>query len=110
MHSSAVDADGELISDQIDYWALYMAQRGLCFYCRVPMAPQKQQKGKHERFGWSRDHFDPKQNGNGIPGNVVLAHPPCNNAKGDREPMANERWRFEMLMRSYDRWIKVRQG
>ena len=61
--------------------SLFAAQDGLCAICGLPM-------GSAPR---SVDHVVPKaMGGENRVGNLVIAHTPCNGAKGDRPPTGCE--------------------
>lgn len=62
--------------------ALYVAQRGRCFYC-----------GARKMLGeLTRDHVFPRTHGgsNGMTENGILSCAPCNAEKADRLPTDNE--------------------
>lgn len=60
---------------------LYRAQEGLCFHCFEPM---NRLPGGSDRnpAGWTREHVIPRSDGAGKKGNLVLAHPGCNQKRG----------------------------
>lgn len=61
--------------------ALLKAQEGACYLCRGDFT---------ERNGPSFDHVLPRALGGQTPGNVLLAHIRCNQAKSDRNPTRAE--------------------
>lgn len=96
----------------VGYRLVYLAQAGRCFYCstELPPRPLYEVSGaelkRRDRFGcqcptttfgWTRDHFEPKAEGNGLRGNVVLACKRCNVAKDNRAPTQQQRENFEAL-------------
>ena len=89
--------------------ALYRAQRGRCFYCRLPMSPRpnmhdrdgktvlkrrnkdRKRAGLKKRIGgWTLDHVFPRQLAYSTTNNVVLACGDCNSRKGSSMPFADE--------------------
>ena len=84
----------------VDFRALYMVQKGLCFYCGRPIQPRH--KSRREKIGWTKDHFYPRSAGNVIIGNCVMACQACNLKKGSREPTDDEIRRFNHLVRKYN--------
>lgn len=77
--------------------ALFYAQRGLCFHCNTPMREQCARNG-HTQDGWTREHVYPRStSGRGLANNFVLAHPECNNRRGNRHPTEEEILRTRML-------------
>lgn len=61
--------------------ALFAAQDGLCALCGRPMGAANR----------SVDHVIPKAlGGRNCVGNLLIAHSPCNGAKGDRPPTGCE--------------------
>lgn len=94
--------------EQFDLRLTYLAQEGRCFYCGTPLPPSAHRpKGvisedgkrtKHDRKGWTKDHFRPAADGHhGTADNVVLACQPCNVSKDRRYPSNEERHRFAEL-------------
>lgn len=78
--------------------ALFVAQGGRCFYCGEefscgPYRPNKRPKG------YTVDHFFPLSRGYKITDGKVLSCHPCNQAKDDRLPTAEEVRRFEVAFR-----------
>lgn len=80
------------------YTALLDAQDGLCFYCREPLSMSAA----------TRDHVTPRSAPYEVrkkvrcwKRNIVLACMPCNNAKGNRLPTADE------VSRARDTWAKI---
>jgi 5-methylcytosine-specific restriction endonuclease McrA len=63
--------------------ALNELQGGRCYLCG-------QRFGQKPRSWPTMDHVEPKSQGGGWSGNVLLAHARCNQAKGDRRPRACE--------------------
>lgn len=68
---------------------LYVAQKGRCFHCAAMMEPYPSRTpgtGALAANGWTREHVIPLSAGGINVGNVVLAHRPCNTARGNSEP------------------------
>lgn len=74
---------------------LFRRQAGKCFYCFQPMFPAPH-SAKYPT-GWTRDHFFPKEAGNELTSNTVLAHKDCNYHKNNDAPTAKEMKRFKAL-------------
>lgn len=68
---------------------LYDAQKGRCFHC-YGMMVWGDAAMNYRDLGWSREHVYPRSAFPGKVNNIVLAHPPCNNAKGARMPTVDE--------------------
>jgi len=79
--------------NKIEIMELFLAQKGLCFYCLRPMGVSTNDK----RTGFTKDHFIPQVYGGKTNGNIVLAHKLCNNVKGHRFPSGSEAVRFREL-------------
>lgn len=81
--------------NKIELMEIFLAQRGLCFYCLRPMSLSR----NNGAVSYTKDHFIPKIKGGKTNGNIVLAHKVCNNRKGRRYPTVDERVRFSELYR-----------
>lgn len=71
-------------------WALFKAQKGLCFWCEKRMfmifAP-----GQPKGSGATREHVFPHAStGRGMMNNIVISHAACNCARKDKPPSAAE--------------------
>ena len=80
---------------KINLIEIFLAQRGLCFYCFEPL---EWSTGNY-KISYTKDHFYPKSKGFKQRENIVLAHEYCNGQKGNRKPTEDERVRFEELYR-----------
>ncbi len=82
----------------IDHMDLFIAQKGRCFYCEMPMAQERYGSGKKK--GYTVDHFIPKilKMGKHLKYNHVLAHRSCNGRKGHELPTDNQISKFHMLI------------
>lgn len=71
--------------------ALFEAQESLCFHCGKPMVLHRL-RHQQRAIGWTREHVWPRADpmAYALQNNTVLAHPPCNGARGDRLPTADE--------------------
>lgn len=81
---------------------LLIAQKGLCFYCGLPMDDFGQTE-----TSCTQDHFYPRHNGGKKHNNIVLAHAKCNREKSDRFPTELENVRFDVLYRNVRATKKV---
>jgi len=77
-------------TDLIEIWT---CQGGNCFYCHRPMSWTP---GSYAT-SFTKDHFYPKVNGNGLNGNTVLCHEKCNQDKKARMPNRIEKEQFKKL-------------
>jgi len=84
--------------NKVEIMELFIAQKGLCFYCLRPMGLS----GNNGPTSFTKDHFIPKTKGGKTHGNIVLAHKLCNNLKGRRHPTTDEQVRFSELYRKID--------
>lgn len=83
---------------------LYLAQKGRCFHCLLPMlmgSVRKKASGAYNQ-GWTQEHLVPKSKGGKKGSNIVLAHIRCNGKRGNADPTA------AMLHRARLIWAEAR--